>query len=453
MIYSIFDIETDGLLPTVTKIYCLSYEKYDKNILLEKKTLLKEEEIIEFINLQEILIGHNIIRYDIPVLEKIYGSRINIKVKLIDTLAISWYLIHKPKAKHGLEAYGEKFKFPKIKVENSQWKEGDINLMKSRCERDVEINTILFKKQFNYLLNLYGTEEKAIILIKYLKFKMECLRDQESVKLSLNKRECQRHKLDLEFFIGKKVTLLAENMPKEVFKKAPQKMYLKNGELSALGVKWKILLKRLNLKEDSLTIYKRGNPGSSAQLKSWLYKLGWVPITFEASKQTGKNVEKVSLPFGRGLCQSVKSLFEVNPILENLDNLLKAKHRIGIFKSFLKHVDANGNIYANANGLTPSMRYMHSAPLVNLPGVDKFYGKEIRSVITVPNQNYSMIGCDIKGLESTTADYWMYKYDPKYVEEKRKPGYDPHTAFAVFSNKMTKEEEDFIKWYKGKNKL
>ena len=64
MKYSIFDIETDGLLPTVGKIHCLSYRTYEKGTLLDKNTLFSEADIRHYFEEQEVVkIGHNIIAH------------------------------------------------------------------------------------------------------------------------------------------------------------------------------------------------------------------------------------------------------------------------------------------------------------------------------------------------------------------------------------------------------
>lgn len=43
----------------------------------------------------------------------------------------------------------------------------------------------------------------------------------------------------------------------------------------------------------------------------------------------------------------------------------------------------------------------------------------------------------------------MY-YDPDYVNEQRKPGYDSHLSIAVAGNMISNHEETFFKWYKAK---
>ena len=139
MEYIVFDVESDGLLEDATKIYVLSYLVVGEDSV---KSLYTREDIESFItNPNIVLIGHNIIDYDIPLLKKLYNIEpIN---KPIDTLMLSKYLLsYRKNFKHGLEAYGERFKIPKVKV--SDWKEGSIELYTKRCERDVEINMILY---------------------------------------------------------------------------------------------------------------------------------------------------------------------------------------------------------------------------------------------------------------------------------------------------------------------
>ena len=92
MQYTIFDIETNGLYDNATKIHCLSYQKFNNGVLTEKNSITNYETIKNFIQTQSILVGHNIIRYDLPVLHKLLGVVVPRETKIIDTLGLSWYL-------------------------------------------------------------------------------------------------------------------------------------------------------------------------------------------------------------------------------------------------------------------------------------------------------------------------------------------------------------------------
>ena len=454
MRYCIFDIEGNGLLDTITKIWTLSYAIFDSQTLISSGTITDTTQMVKFLNQQEILVGHKIIEYDIPAIEKVLGEKITPYV--IDTLAISFYLFPIKNFVHGLEAWGERYGFPKPKIDTKEWagplpgetKEEFFAKMTHRCESDVEINKRLFFYQMDYCMAIYGDLDKVMRLFGYLNFKMECLRDQEEARIKLDVSLAEKSKLDLEFVIDEKMSALAKHMPRVVDKVAPKVMYKKDGSLSHYGEKWKALLKLKKLPEDAMEITVPGNPASPDQLKDWLFELGWKPKTFKKNKK-GKKIPQVSLPFGAGLCPSVKDLFEVHPFLEELGGLYKARHRYGLFKSFLENKDDEDYVYSRAQGFTNTLRLQHAKPIANLPGVEKYYGPQVRGCLTVPDDSYLMCGSDISGLEDNTKQHYIYFYDPDYVNDMRVPGFDPHIDIAVLADMLTKEDEEFFKWYES----
>ena len=445
MYYSVIDIETDGLLEDVSKIHCLSYRNYNSKELLEAKTLTKYSDIINFLSQSKLLIGHNIIKYDIPVLKKILD--IDINCELIDTMGVSYYHFPVKNFKHGLGAWGERLGFGKPIVED--WKDQDISVYIHRCESDVEINTRLFQAQMDYTMQIYdGDIDMVRNIFNYLNFKLICLRDQESFGIDLDLELALKSMQELEVIIEDKIKILSNNMPKNLGKilhTMPKNLHKQDETLSAHGVKWLERLKELKLPFDTTEIREVPNPGSPLQLKEWLFSLGWKPITFKVSKNTGEELPQVSLPFGQGLCQSVKDMFEDYPYLEDLDGLYKAQHRYGLFKSFIENKSDDNKIYSMAHGFTNTLRLQHSKPIVNLPGVDKWYGKEIRSCLTINDPKYTMCGSDISGLEDNTKQHYIYIFDPKYVQDMRVPGFDPHIDIGVLAGLLTKEEEEFFK--------
>ena len=65
----IFDLEGDGLTPT--KIYCLSYE--ENNVV---KTLTDYQDMRNLLSRTDcVFIGHNIIGFDLPTLERLLSLR------------------------------------------------------------------------------------------------------------------------------------------------------------------------------------------------------------------------------------------------------------------------------------------------------------------------------------------------------------------------------------------
>jgi len=296
----------------------------------------------------------------------------------------------------------------------------------------------------DYLMDIYNDDIKSIQrLFGYLSFKMDCLREQEAEKIKLDVRLAEQSKLDLEFIIDEKITNLAKYMPRRPDKVQPKVMYKKDGTLSSHGQKWNQMLTEKGLPLNTAEITKPGSPTSPQQLKEWLFSLGWKPKTFKLNSKFEK-IAQVSLPFGAGLCSSVQDMFEQYSFLKDLGGLYRARHRFGLFKSFLEN-EKDGQIYSRAQGFTNTLRLQHSKPVANLPGVDKYYGEQIRGCLTVPNDQYIMCGSDISGLEDNTKQHYIYMFDPDYVTEMRVPGFDPHIDIAVLSGLISKEDEEFYK--------
>lgn len=460
MTFTIFDIETDGLLDVATKIHCLSYSTYYKGKLSSVKSLSKYSEIKSFILSQRFLVGHNIIRFDIPILEKLLD--IKIEAKLIDTLGLSWYLtpseirngIVVPKRKHGLESWGEHYGVPKPEIDD--WENLSLEDYCHRCEEDVKINSLLWIDQYNYLLKLYDNNITDVFrAINYLSFKLDCLKEQEENPCHIDKKSCEENLIALNEEIEIKELELSSNMPlKKNYKTVtkPKKPFKKDGTLSVAGERWNKWIQEFNLDADTesfemVVSVEEGNPNSHKQIKDWLLSLGWKPTIIKeaTSKITGITSYNPQLSNDDGLCPNLKEMFTEYPYLANLENLTLMQHRKGIFESFLDSLSSNNTVVANIGGFTNSLRMQHRKPIVNLPKVGTYLGEQIRGLIVVPNEDYLICGSDISSLEDSTKQHFMYFFDPEYVKQMRVPGFDPHIDIAIRSNIMTEEEGQLYK--------
>ena len=437
----IFDLEADGLLDECTKIYCLCTYNLETG---ESRSITDYDEMrILFENPEVTAIGHNIIRFDGPVIEKILG--IEIKATLHDTLTLSWYL-YPLRDTHNLADWGVDFGVPKPVIDD--WFNLPLERYIKRCEEDVKINTCLWNQQFYYLNQIYS-EEGIDSILGYLMFKMQCAKEQEDVKWKLDVEKCTSNLEFLESEKDSKRQALVDAMPLEIKTRKmhkPKKPYKQDGSYSAIGERWFALLEERELSEDHEetldieTARVPGNPNSHQQLKDWLFNLGWEPQTFKYNKESDGSLRKIpqiNLPFGQGICVSIKSLYEKEPALENLDKYSVLSHRIGILKGFLRD-EKDGYLIAQVKGLTNTLRFQHTE-LVNLPGVATQYGEYIRSVLIAP-EGYVLCGSDMSSLEDRTKQHYMYFFDPGYVESMIKPGFDPHLDLAEFAYNLTKGE-------------
>lgn len=409
----------------------------------------------KFFSQEVIFIGHNIIRWDIPTLEKILGIKIN--GTFIDTLALSWYL-EPNRPKHGLEGYGVDFGVAKPQIDN--WLDLSIEEYCHRCEEDVEINYRLWKYQHRRLMAVYQTKEALDKFLDYLMDKIDCAREQEKSRWHLDVELCSKTLAKLEIEKEEKIIGLSVAMPKvpiRVKKKKPAKPFKADGTLSSHGVKWFDLLREHNYEEDYegevvvITGYDDPNPNSPEQVKDWLFDLGWVPQTFKylRDKKSGdiRKIPQIRDDKTGELCASVKALIEKEEAISILDGLSILKHRIPMLSGFLEAMDENQTVYAGVQGLTNTLRFKH-AVCVNLPKIDRPYGLEIRGSLIAPD-GFELCGSDMASLEDRIKQHFLYKFDPDYVNSLNEEGYDPHLTIAKMANLVTEDEITFYKYYDG----
>lgn len=479
----VFDIEANGLNPT--KIHCLTASIFSQGEWRLKSTT-DYDEMRKFLLGTDILVGHNIYRWDIPVLERLLD--IEIKAEIVDTLALSWYL-YPDLPKHGLEDWGEVLGTPKPPIED--WENLPVEVYIDRCEQDVIINSKLWDKQLDNLLNLYGEDEDEVWrLIRYLMFKMDCAREAERSRWKLDVDRCENALAQLELEKEDKVEQLRDAMPvvnkyttmykpDSLYKKGKtytrpktfnkkdgslssagerftqycdlmgishdvDEVYIPSNELTARGLKWIQLIEDLGLPEnysepiEYIKSTEEANPNSTQQVKDWLHSLGWKPSTF---KYIGdRKIEQIRVDAGgeKALCSSVKRLISVEPNIEALDGLTVLSHRIGILKGYLSNVDEEGYVQAQIQGLTNTLRFKHRV-VVNLPSVKKPYGDIVRGVLIAP-EGYELCGSDMSSLEDRTKQHYMWKFDPDYVREMQTEDFDPHLALAEFAGALTPEQ-------------
>jgi DNA polymerase III alpha subunit (gram-positive type) len=158
----VFDCETNGLLHDVSTIHCIAI--YDST--KEKTFVFNHQgsdcgpitEALHWLTEADVIIGHNIIGYDIPVLRKTY-SWFDPRGDVLDTLTLSRMYhpnlmeIDKRRAwprmplqlygRHSLEAYG--YRLGEYKGEfgkTTDWSEWSQE-MQDYCVQDVQVTTKL----------------------------------------------------------------------------------------------------------------------------------------------------------------------------------------------------------------------------------------------------------------------------------------------------------------------
>ena len=175
-----FDLETDGLLHDATRIHCLSlyWEKDGRSETFNDEPYTDNPKDlpmasghsittgIGWLEVADVLVGHNIIGFDIPIIKKLYPW-FNPRGNVVDTLLLSrlyhpnlldidkkrcWK--HMPLqlyGRHSLESYGYRLNEYKGNfAKTTDWKEWSQE-MQDYCEQDVVVTNKLCKHFHRYL--------------------------------------------------------------------------------------------------------------------------------------------------------------------------------------------------------------------------------------------------------------------------------------------------------------
>jgi len=274
----VFDIESNGFLDRLDRIHVISWQDNT----MPEPTSGYDLVCITDLYTADMIIGHNIIRFDVDAIEKVYGIRPSEKTVLVDTLVLAWYLDYErgeKGLKYGLEAYGVTFGVPKPKIVD--WDSLTREDYTHRCEEDVKINMRLWLRLRNKLVALYGQNadgslsDDAIRLLRYLTFKMQCANDTEKQGIRLDHALATKMFTELEALKEIKIKELAEAMPKKANTKLvnkPQKPYKADGTLSEHGKRWFSTLDDYGLPAATvgplrvIDSYEQGNPDSTPQI-------------------------------------------------------------------------------------------------------------------------------------------------------------------------------------------
>jgi len=440
----LFDIETDGLLEKVTKIHCLvacDPEAGASHIGVASDGGI--EPLLRKLMEADVIVGHNIIRFDIPVIQKFYPW-FKPKGKVRDTFLLAkliWPNLAELDKKarvegfpknltgaHSLEAWGWRLKARKGDFgKTADWKEFTKEML-DYCVQDVDGPTAALWK----LIQSKKFSEEAIQVehdFAQVMFEMEQhgFRFDEPAAHKLH-AELVKRKLELEaqlqttfpgwwedmktpeYYEG---TILSENgfargTVSEVTRQYPTK-----------GAAQKAKAKNIRpgpLKKKHTPF----NPGSRDHIARALKERGWKPKVF-----TDGGKPQIDEAILSGLdYPEAKLLTEYLMVAKQLGQVAEGDN------AWLKLVKADGRMHGEVDTMgTWTSRCSHKRPnMGQIPSVmigkDKHpimgsaghYGYECRALF-VPNEGHVLVGADASGIQLRALSHYLARWDGgKYVE-------------------------------------
>jgi DNA polymerase I-like protein with 3'-5' exonuclease and polymerase domains len=415
----VFDLETNNLLPKVSKIHCIGITDVDTNesfIFNDEMNPDGEpiEDGLEMLDRADTIIGHNIINYDLPVLEKLRGWTPKAQVR--DTLVMS-RLIHadirdedfvrrakggeefpsKLIGSHSLKAWG--YRIGKLKGTFKEQHGFDVwsPEMETYCIQDTQITTDLFHS--------FEAKNYSEISMELEHRFAQIMTMQEMRGFSFDIREANKLYGELA---GEKLGL--DNQLEEIF--PPKEIQMKSTFWRAGNqlFETKTAAVACGFKASEVTKgphkIKRipFNPTSRDHIAERLIGMGWKPQYFtESGKPKVDETILSGLPYDEA------------QMLSKILTLQKRMGQLGDGKEGWLKLETQGRIHGHVvtNGAVTG-RCTHRHPnMAQVPRATSY-----RSLFKA-SDGMVLVGCDASGLELRCLAHYMNdaEYTKKLLEE------------------------------------
>ena len=371
----IFDIETTL---TADKIWCIVCKHKGTYYQFRQDKLHRFE---EFIKQTDEVIGHNIIGFDIPVLNRFFGYDLFKKCKITDTLILSRLLNPMLEGGHSLRNWGEKLYKKKYEFDQFDYFSEE---MLRYCRNDVDLT----EKLYNFLSKKMTDFGKSI--------------DLEHKVAHIIQRQHER---------GFMIDVVGAHMLQAKFKEDMNTLQDKVREtFPPLKIETEFIPKVNNKakgyvkgKPFTKVKFKEFNLGSRQQIGERLIMLGWKPK---------KKTDKGHIIVDEKVLSEIKNI----PEAELIKEFLMLQKRIAQVSSWIEATREDGRVHGKVitNG-TVTGRMSHQSPnMAQVPAVYSPYGKECRA-LWIANKGYKLVGVDASGLELRMLAHYMN--DKEYTNE------------------------------------
>ena len=392
----IFDIEATM---TADKIWCIVCKHGDTYYQFREDKLHRFE---DFIKQTDEVIGHNIIGFDIPVVNKIFGYDLFANCKKTDTLVLSRLLNPMIEGGHSLKNWGTKLGHNKIHFEQFDFFTEE---MLTYCRNDVDLTERLYK----FLINKTKDFGQSIELEHKV---AEIIQKQHDRGFKINVIDAYELQCKFQEDMNDLTSKVRETFP-------PLKVeteFIPKSNNKARGYVKGVPFTKVK--------YKEFNLGSRQQIAERLVMLGWKP-----KKKTDKG----------HIIVDEKVLSEIHNIPEAklINRYLMLQKRIAQVNSWIEAIKEDGRVHGKVitNG-TITGRMSHQSPnMAQIPAVYSPYGKECRALWTV-NKGYKLVGVDASGLELRMLAHYMN--DKDYIHEVVNG--DIHTTNQVAAGLESRDE-------------
>ena len=448
----VVDIETDGLLPELTRVVCLGTLNCDTGaVRMFRDTEI--DEAIQYIDTAGELYLHNGIGFDLPALRKVTGWVPRPAVRVIDTLLWSMFLfsdlrnsdtreyssedddMEEYMGSHSLAAWGARLNCPKGEYSGpwDTWSEA----LQRYCAQDVVTTDTLRKHlalQSHTVWPALDMEHQFATLTQRM----------EERGIKFNVAAARELFAELQADLDALCLDISKDIPPEIIQmKTPEYVEVTwpTGEKAKFPTKkiMEIERKRLGYKPKDCVAVNGPvrtkvlpfNPNSRDQVKAYLYnKYGWVSpkLTDAGEKLLGtKPAEELAIEYGSVSEEILRALpypegkkfadyFLIKKVAGFIQGSDEEKGWLGL--------ERNGRIHHRMLTIgAVTMRCTHSKPNLSqtpgvilgpdkkpLRGLEGRYGWESRGLFSC-DEGRIQVGADLSGIEARNLAHYLMPYD------------------------------------------
>jgi DNA polymerase-1 len=356
------DLEANGLTPDT--IWCVVTKENGVTLVHRDPDSLSEA-----LRGSVSVVGHNLIGYDMPVLERLWGITVAPE-RVLDTLVLSRLYEPSKSGGHSLRNWGECLGFPK--GDHTDWSQLSQEMI-DYCIRDVEVTEAVHQ---NLMQNMTC-------------FSPNCIELEHKVQASVQQQEINGWTLDQPLARDLCATFKERmnEIEEELQQKFPPIVHERWSEKTGKQLK------------DKVEVF---NVGSRQQIAKRLSSLG---VRFDKVTEKGNPI----------VDEAVLETIDL-PEAKVVSEYLMLQKRYAQVNSWLEHVKEDGRVHGRviSNGAVTG-RMTHQSPnMAQVPASHSPYGHECRSCWTVP-EGKKLVGFDASGLELRMLAHYMK--DEDYTNE------------------------------------
>jgi len=420
----VLDLESNGLLPEMDTIHCIVLRDLDTGNIIscaDQPGYHSLETALDFIKEATLIVGHNVIKFDLPALRKIYPSlQLKSGVKYYDTLVVSrvmWpelepvdaskfsHIPRKYFGRHSLAAWGERLGVSKINFKEESKKDDEevkdvwekwTPTMQTYCEGDVEVSTRLYEYLSCQHLDVRCNElehEFALVMARQEAFGFPF--NEKAAYALVNTLKARRSEL--------------EDQLQDTFPPIEEERW---SEKTGKQLKTKV------------TVF---NAASRQQIAERLQNK-YPEIRFESTEKGSPKVDDDVLEVLGQKYPEAKLLAEYQLFNKRLGQIAEGKEAWLNHCKVYKDGRIHGEVITNA---CISGRCSHKRPnMAQVPSVGHAFGDECRALFYAPD-DWMLVGTDASGLELRALGSWLAYFDEgEYARLVSTDGFDIHTYNA-----------------------